>query len=69
MKKKDEVVGQFIGLLVVAPILMTLLWNYGATDVIESLGGPDANVSLVNGWLGYLFMQGVATSFGRAKNL
>jgi hypothetical protein len=66
-QSKNDAIAQLIGLLILAPILMTLLWNYGMTDVIDALGGPDADVNLLQGGLAYLFVSGAcAVLRGRA---
>ncbi len=46
-----------ISSLILMPIILTLCWNYGFTEVIQNLGGPDANVNLLDGALATYFMS------------
>lgn len=56
--KADQPVAQFIGFLL-GLVLIVVCWNYGATEVIQALGGPDANVNVLDGVLALLFIGGV----------
>lgn len=51
--------GVFIG-VVIGLMLLVVCWNYGATEVIQALGGPDANVNVLDGTLALLFVGGVS---------
>lgn len=51
--------------LILGAIITTLLWNYGATEIIEALGGPDANVNIVDGALASWFLSSVAATIKR----
>jgi hypothetical protein len=41
---------------IIVPLLMVLFWNYGMTEVIQHLGGPDANVNIIDGALATYFV-------------
>ena len=47
--------------LVFSVVLFTVAWNYGVTEVIQSLGGPDANINILEGTLTFLFTRLVVT--------
>jgi hypothetical protein len=47
--------GTLIGL-----VLIVVCWNYGATEVVQALGGPDANVNVLAGVLALLTVGGVS---------
>lgn len=49
----------FLGVLL-GCALIVVCWNYGATEVIQALGGPDANVNVLDGILALLFVGGVS---------
>lgn len=49
----------FLGLLI-GLALVVVCWNYGATEVIQVLGGPDANVNILDGILALLFVGGIS---------
>lgn len=57
--EKETTIGVYLGALILIPVLMTVFWNYGATEVIEALGGPDANVGIVAGMLATYFYSGL----------
>jgi hypothetical protein len=50
-KKQTLTVSELIGALVVAPTVLVLAYNYGLTEVIQNLGGPDGNVNIFEGAL------------------
>jgi hypothetical protein len=51
--------GVFLG-VIIGLVLVVVCWNYGATEVIQALGGPDANVNILDGILALLFAGGVS---------
>jgi hypothetical protein len=58
---KVDVIGAFIAALIVIPLMMVLFYNYGATEVIESLGGPDNNLNVIDGYVAVLFLAGLGS--------
>jgi hypothetical protein len=58
-QQADSPLGVFLG-FVVGLVLLVVCWNYGATEVIQTLGGPDANVNILDGTLALLFVGGVS---------
>lgn len=58
-EKVVNFIGRVVGYLIAAVVvglLFTVLWNYGVTEVIQNLGGPDGNINVVAGFLTYLFL-------------
>lgn len=53
-------VGVLIASLVLTPLLFLVLWNYGATELLEEFGGPDANLGVIEGVLTVYFLRVVA---------
>jgi hypothetical protein len=51
--------GVFLG-IIIGLVLLVVCWNYGATEAIQALGGPDANVNILDGTLALLFVGGVS---------
>lgn len=47
-------------MVVLYPLLVTLMWNYGGTEIIEALGGPDANVNIIDGAVATWFLAALA---------
>lgn len=46
--------------VVVVGLLFTLAWNYGVTEIIQNLGGPDGNINVLEGtlaWAAVRFLQ------------
>jgi hypothetical protein len=60
---KEKAIGTLIGVFIVAPLFLLLLWNYGGTELIEALGGPDANLNIVDGWLAAFCFAAITTMF------
>lgn len=56
-----EVAGTLLAVFIFVPFIVTLLWNYGATEVIEALGGADGNVNLLEGWCTVFFLSALGS--------
>lgn len=54
--KAMESCGQAIGLLVFGILFLLVGWNYGITEVVQALGGPDANVNVGVAAASFLFL-------------
>jgi hypothetical protein len=44
---------------VLGALVVTLGWNYGASEVIEALGGKDGNINVVVGFFVFLLTRAV----------
>ena len=64
-QEKLDKAGEVAVMLLIAPALLTVMWNYGVTEALQSLGGPDANVSLLAGMLAVLFIRGLWSLLSR----
>jgi hypothetical protein len=55
--QQPEPIQSFIWTLLFGAAFATLGWNYGVTELVDSLGGPDGNVNYWEGmcvWLAVL---------------
>lgn len=64
-QKKLEAAVTFLALLILAPIFFTLAWNYGISEIIQSLGGPDANINLLVSFLTLIGLRCIALQWDR----
>lgn len=53
---KSDAAAVLIASFVIIPLIAVLCWNYGMTEIIQNLGGPDANVNLLDGFLTVYFL-------------
>lgn len=57
---KVDKTSEVIAALIVVPLLLTACWNYGLTDLIQNLGGPNADVNVIQGALSVYGITGLA---------
>lgn len=55
-------VGTIFWTLVFGAIFVTVGWNYGASEIVQALNGPDGNVNILEGGAAFIF----AATVGRA---
>jgi hypothetical protein len=51
-------------LVVLGTLFVTVGWNYGITEMIESLGGPEGNINLLEGGAAFLLCAAIGTRVG-----
>lgn len=56
-KDKEHSIAFTLTLLILLSTLFTLGWNYGITELVESAGGGDPNISLLEGILAWVAVR------------
>lgn len=47
----------FVWAVIFLAVFTTVGWNYGITEIIQNLGGPDANINILEGLFTAMFVR------------